>query len=570
MPDHPCPTFARPRWTSLDGEWGFASGRRDDRPLDLAYDATIQVPFPPEAAASGIGQQRCDHPRYRRTFAVDASEGERVLLHFEGVDYVARVWVDGQFVGGHTGGHTPFVLDVTDALGEGPHEVVVAAEDLQDDRHMPRGKQDWADEPHVIWYRRSSGIWRSVWLETVPAVRLASVAWTPLDAAGTVAGEVLLHGDARGGEVECVFTCEGAEVGRVRVPLAGASVRFTAHLRGDLAWSPRRPRLVEVSVRLVNRGRAVDAVASYLGVRTVDTHDAAIRINGEPCFLRLVLEQAFWPDTHFTAPSASAARAEAELIRALGFDGLRLHQTTADPRFLRACDELGLVVWADAPAAMEFSTTSFTRSAAAWPELIARDRNHPCVIAWVPFNESWGVDAAASDPAQRAAIVALQAMAAALDPSRLALGNDGWEHVAGDVVGVHDYSHDPDALRRRYGTREAVAARLGEGSDFGRAYVVGSPDLAGVPVVLSEFGGLSLDADADAWAGYGGVRDGAELVAKLAALVAQVGPDSGLAGFCYTQLTDTLQEQNGLCWPDRTPKAPVADLRAALRANAES
>ena len=161
-------------------------------------------------------------------------------------------------------------------------------------------------------------------------------------------------------------------------------------------------------------------------------------------------------------------------------------------------------------------------------------------------------------------------MAAALDPSRLALGNDGWEHVAGDVVGVHDYSHDPDALRRRYGTREAVAARLGEGSDFGRAYVVGSPDLAGVPVVLSEFGGLSLDADADAWAGYGGVRDGAELVAKLAALVAQVGPDSGLAGFCYTQLTDTLQEQNGLCWPDRTPKAPVADLRAALRANAES
>lgn len=580
--DHPTPTFARASWASLDGAWQFTAGSADDVPTRLAYDQTIEVPFPPESPASGVGLPRCDHPRYRRTFRVEPAGG-RVLLHFEGVDYRCRVWVNGHLVGAHEGGHTPFACDVTDALGDGDNELVVAADDLADDLEQPRGKQDWQAEPHVIWYARSSGIWRSVWLEVVPAVRLASVCWTPRSTDGVLDAEIRLHGDARGHAVECTFRSGEALVGQVRHLVTGRRVRFATALGGpgtgvdvdQLLWTPEHPALVDIEVRLLDGDRVVDSVASYTGLRTIGARKGAIELNGHVYPLRLVLEQAYWPDTHFTAPSASACRDEAELIKSLGFNGLRIHQTSADPRFLRWCDELGLVVWADAPAAYEFSTEAFARASRAWLELIERDRNHPSIIGWVPYNESWGVPAVASDPQQQWAVRALRATAKALDPTRLALGNDGWEHVDGDVVGLHDYSHDPADIAARFGTPEAVAAILAGGRVGGRVAVadaatgaaaeaatVGSPVPGDVPVVLSEFGGFSLDSEAGAWAGYGGVADADALLERLEALVAAVGSSTGLAGYCYTQLTDTMQEQNGLARPDRTPKAPAERIAA--------
>ena len=575
--DHPNPTFARASWTSLDGAWGFALGGPDDDPTRLSYDRTIEVPFPPESPASGIGLSRCDHPRYRRSFAVDAAGG-RVLLHFEAVDYRCRVWVNGHLVAAHEGGHTPFVCDVTDALVAGDNELVVAADDLAHDLEQPRGKQDWRDEPHVIWYGRSSGIWRSVWLEVVPAVRVASLTWTPRGTDGVLDAEIRLHGDARGHTVECTFRCGDAVVGRARHLVTGNRLRFATSLGSprtgvdvdDLLWTPERPTLIDVAVRLLDGRREVDAVASYTGLRTIGARNGAIELNGHAYPLRLVLEQAYWPETHFTAPSASGCRDEAELIKALGFNGLRMHQTTADPRFLRWCDELGLVVWADAPAAYEFSPEAFSRASRAWIELIERDRNHPSVIGWVPYNESWGVPGVASDEQQRWAVRALRATAKALDPTRLALGNDGWEHVSGDVVGIHDYSHNPAELRARYGTPEAVAATLARGRVSKRQVVVGEAVPPGVPVVLSEFGGFSLDSDAGAWKGYGGVADADALVARLADLVPAVAGSSGLAGYCYTQLTDTAQEQNGLALADRTPKAPAERLAAIFSGGAAS
>ena len=575
-PEHPRPTFARASWRSLDGPWQFASGTAGDDPLTLGYDATVQVPFPPESAASGLVLTRCDHTRYRRTFSVDPTAGRRVLLHFEAVDHDARVWVNGHLVGAHSGGYTPFTCDVTDVLVAGENELVVAARDDARDVEQPRGKQDWHDEPHIIWYRRSSGIWRSVWLEDVPAARLASVEWTPLDVVGRLRGLVRVVGAEGGGwSVRAEFAHRGTPLGALAVDVRGGVVEFTVRL-GDthtvdtpeLLWSPDNPALVDVTLTLLRDGVEVDRVASYTGLRTVVASGDAITLNGRRLFLRLVLEQAYWPDTHFTAPDAAALRAEARLIRDLGFNGLRMHQTSADPRFLRACDELGLVVWADAPASYAFSTASLTRTTHTLTELIERDRNHPSVIAWVPFNESWGLDVLAGEPRQRWAVVGLHGLAKALDPTRLVLGNDGWEHVCGDVVGVHDYSHDPDELSSRYGTRAAVGEALASGRVSGLPVVLGHPEGTPEPtrpVVLSEFGGVSLDGGGAAWSGYGGVADADALVAQVRALAGAVRDGSGVAGFCWTQLTDTLQEQNGLTWPDRTPKAPAAVLAAAIR-----
>lgn len=593
---HPSPTFARPGWVSLDGDWEFALGTTGDDPLALTYDRSIRVPFAPESAASGIGVDFADEPRYRRTLRVDPAPGHRVLLHFEGVDHAARVWVNGHFVGSHAGGYTPFALDITRALAQGEggeHTLVVAASDDARDLELPRGKQAWTQNPEVIWYRRSSGIWRGVWLEEVPDVRLDGAAWAPLDTDGTLTGTVWLAGWVRGGprhEVEVTFAHEGVLLARIALQATGPRVEFRLRL-GDartvpierLLWSPEHPRLIDVDVRLLVDGEVIDEVASYTGLRTVSATRGKVRINDHPTFLRLVLEQAYWPDSQFTAPSLADLRAEARLIADLGFNGLRMHQVSTDPRFLRACDELGLLVWADLPAAQAFTAASLERTASNLTELVARDRNHPSLIAWVPYNESWGIPKVVREERQKWAVVALHGLARALDPTRLALGNDGWEHVVGDVIGVHDYSHDPAKLKRRYlpgviaatlawrrpSTRRLIAglprAKAPGGTPWNRARTLARTlALEGTPVVLSEFGGVSLDGDTEAWRGYGRVRSGQALVARVAALVDAVGPDSALAGWCWTQLTDTLQEQNGLAWPDRTPKAPLDALRAAI------
>ncbi len=573
--DHPRPTFARTRWTSLDGTWEFTEGASSDAPLTWEFDRTIEVPFPPESTASGLGLERCDHPRYRRAFdLVDLAPapGERVLLHCEAVDHAARVWVDGQFVGGHQGGYTPFTLDITHALGAGPdHEIVLAADDPARDMEVPRGKQDWHDQPHAIWYGRSSGIWRSVWLEVVPAVCLASVAWTTRDTFGTLHGLVRLEGWSEEDElmVEASFACEGTDLGTVTATASAALVELTARLgkaaHADtplLYWTPDLPMLIDTRLRLLRGGEVLDEVTGYTGLRTFAVRDGVVELNGVAVFSRLVLEQAYWPDTHFTAPSPDALRAEAELIKGLGFNGLRMHQASADPRFLRACDEVGLMVWADVPAAYLHTPRATALLTSTLTELIARDRNHPSVVAWVPYNESWGVFGVTDDPAQQAAVRAAYWLAKTLDPSRLAIGNDGWENVVGDLVGVHDYTHDPAVLAARYGSPDTVATTL-RGVRPGGKLLLTSPDASRPGVLLSEFGGVTLRRSEESW-GYGEVTSAEALVAAVEGLVAELGPASGLVGFCWTQLTDCLQEQNGLAWPDRTPKAPLADLRAAI------
>ncbi|MDO5535184.1 MAG: glycoside hydrolase family 2 TIM barrel-domain containing protein [Propionibacteriaceae bacterium] len=570
--DHPAPTFARTTWSSLDGRWHFDQGTAGDSPSDWVWDSRIEVPFPPESAASGLGLARCDHPRYHRTFSVMRAEGQRVLLHCEGIDHHARVWVDDHLVGEHTGGYTPFVLDITEALADDEvHDLVIAATDLARDLEQPRGKQDWHDDPHMIWYDRSSGIWRSVWLEVVPAVRLASVAWTTRDTIGHLDGTVTITGwdETDPLTVEATFACEGVDLGTVRAEATASVVELGTRLGRAagadtpwLYWTPESPLLIDVRLRLLRGEVVLDEVASYTGLRTIAVRDGVVELNGQAMFSRLVLEQAFWPESHFTAPSADAVRAEAALVKELGFNGLRMHQVSADPRFLRACDEMGLMVWADVPAAYVPTVRSTALHTHTLSELIARDRNHPCVVAWVPYNESWGVPEVADDARQQAAVRAAYWLAKALDPTRLVIGNDGWENVVGDLVGVHDYTHDPAVLTARYGTPDAVATTIATARPGARV-LLAAPHSAGTPVLLSEFGGVSLARGDQSW-GYGGVADADALVDQVRALAAAVGEASGVVGFCWTQLTDCRQEQNGLAWPDRTPKAPVRALAAAL------
>jgi Glycosyl hydrolases family 2, TIM barrel domain/Glycosyl hydrolases family 2, sugar binding domain/Glycosyl hydrolases family 2 len=590
---HPRPQLIRTDWTDLCGEWGFA---HDDDDAGLAegwqhaekpFDRSITVPFPPESKLSGV-HDRGYHPVvwYRRELKVPRPrQGGRLLLHFGAVDYRATVWVDGALVGTHEGGHTPFCCDITDAVtgasgDAGKHAVVVRAEDQPTDATQPRGKQDWLPEPHAIWYHRTSGIWQPVWLEQVPRTHVDDLGWVPDVPSGRVRMQLRLNRAPAAPMTVSVLLRHGDEVlaeQQVRVDRQQVDTDISipalahGHDRGRLLWRPENPALVDADVELRDDHGTVDAVRSYLGLRSVEVADGRFVLNDEPCYVRAVLEQGYWPDSHLAAPGSDALRREVELIKELGFNAVRVHQKVEDPRFLYWCDRLGLLVWSEMANAYEFNTVAVERLVREWLDVVRRDRSHPSVVTWVPINESWGMQHAASDPAQQSYADALYHLTRSLDPTRPVLSNDGWELTSSDIVGVHDYAPRGGLLRERYADAAAVTRTLHDGGPSFRAMLLPGFEPGDRPVMLTEFGGVrfAMSKSQRGW-GYSEVGSGEEYAERLTELVDAVLDSSELTGFCYTQLTDTEQEQNGLLTADRKPKIPPEQVRAIVGRAARS
>jgi len=578
---HPRPQMARDRWIDLGGAWGFAydnagRGLNEDWPERAdVYTRSITVPFPPESSASGIDDPSF-HPIawYRRTFTVAPEDaGKRLLLHCGAVDYRAHVWVNGRLVVTHEGGHTPFSADITTALRPAGEQVlVIRAEDIPTDLTQPRGKQDWQERPHRIWYHRTTGIWQPVWLEPVAATHVTRVRWTPdLDRGLLGLAVALQRQDTAPLHVRVRLSLRGAPLADVTYGVDGAEARgeialdrATLTMEGtDLLWSPRAPNLVDATITVLSGGAVVDEVRSYVGLRSVGVTGGRFTLNGRPYYLRLALAQGYWPASHLAAPSDDALRREVELAKELGFNGVRIHQKVEDPRFLYWCDRLGLLVWGEMANAFVFSPTAMTRLLREWTEVIERDYSHPCIVAWVPLNESWGVPNLPRDPAQRAYVQALYWLTKALDPMRPAIGNDGWEYIVGDIHGVHDYTFDGALLRARYGDPATVERMLRETLPGHHAVTLPGHRRADEPLMITEFGGISLrPAEEEAWFGYGTVASREAFLDKYRELVGALLDSPAIAGFCYTQLTDTGQETNGLLTEDREPKLDPAAVRA--------
>ncbi|MFI6674506.1 glycoside hydrolase family 2 protein [Kribbella sp. NPDC050470] len=576
--EYPRPLLKRDHWQDLCGPWDFATG--DGSP----YMRTIQVPYPPESTLSGIDDQS-PHPvvRYRRTVRLDRQPlpGERVLLHAGAVDYRADVWVNDVHVGGHEGGHTPFTLDVTAALaGHDDHVIVVRAEDPLDDGTQPRGKQDWRERPHGVWYHRTTGIWQPVWLEIVPALHVRRLHWTPDVVRGSVTAEVeLSYPPAPGARVRIVLSHQDRVLADQTALAQGQRQRWDVAIEAArhqldqrlLLWSPDQPTLLDARVEVIEGDRVVDSVTSYVGLRSVGVRDGRFLLNGQPMFLRLVLAQNYWPESRLAAPSAAALRREVELIKELGFDGVRVHQKVEDPRFLACCDRLGLVVWDEMPSAYEYAPRTVERLTKEWLEVVERDRSHPCVVTWVPFNESWGVWHATESAQQRHATTALYHLTHALDGTRPVISNDGWEHTESDIWGLHDYAPTAESLRARYADRAAVERVFGDRPPARRTALLGDPVRRGQPLMLTEIGGLSLrPPEGEEWHGYAAVDSVAEFTKTFQDMVDAMLDSPEIAGFCWTQLTDTDQETNGLLTAGREPKLPVEVVRSILGRPARS
>jgi beta-galactosidase/beta-glucuronidase len=573
---HPQPQRERTEWYSLDGPWGFRIGSPSDTdPERVSFDRTIQVPFSPETKASGIADTGLYSTLWYKTSFHPPQLGERrLLLHFEAVDYIATVWVNGRMACRHEGGYTPFHADVTSLIqAEAKNSIVVRVDDDPADLAKPRGKQDWKLEPHSIWYPRTTGIWQPVWLEVVPKTRIETFQWSSsldrwdigLDA--TIKAEpredlTLSVRLSRGDQLIAsdFYEIISGEVHR-RIALSDPGID---DFRNDLLWSPSSPTLIDAQLELRDRtGTVLDSVKSYTALRAVSVEGDRFLLNNRPIYLRLVLDQGYWPESGLTPPNDDALVRDILLAKKMGFNGVRKHQKIECARYLYWADRLGLLVWEEMPSAYRYTTTSIERLHRQWLEVIDRDRSHPCIIAWVPLNESWGVPDLPLSPAQRHYVQALYHLTKSIDPTRPVIGNDGWESVATDIIGIHDYDDQPERLGKRYGIDQIESNLFKRERPGGRMLFVGNERRWTNPIVLTEFGGIAFGKQQDHIWGYSRTHSADQLLDRYKALLETVRGLPALAGFCYTQFTDTYQEANGLLYMSRDPKVPLDALAEA-------
>ena len=530
----------------------------------LSWDRTIRVPFCYESELSGIGS---DAPSrsvwYRRSFAVTEEEcSATVLLHFGAVDYRARVWVNGQYVGTHEGGFTPFAFEVQQYLHKGENTLVVKAEDSYS-RELPRGKQMCGRRPCSCFYRNTTGIWQSVWLEFTGCDYITDIRITP-DLDRNRADFVIRINGEHPSEIALTIRKESQVIGTMTVACESKNIccSFGFQENGvfsveNLYWTPEKPNLIDVEVTLIHDGKKYDTVSTYFGMRKIHVCGEEIYLNNSPLYQRLVLDQGYWPEGLMTAPSDEAIRRDVEMTKELGFNGARKHQKIEDPRYYYWADKLGLLVWGEMPSNYDFTPEGQRMLLSELQAFVRRDYNHPCIVTWIPFNESWGVHEIAGDSRQKSFVKAVYHLLRSLDESRLVGSNDGWEQLElTDFCGIHDYDISPENFATRYMDIEKTM----RGSvNFKPIYAAGE-QYNGVPVLITEMGGVKLVND-DGWGYNQAMSDEEGMLQYLRSVMRAVRSHRQIRGFCYTQLTDVQQETNGLLDAARKPKVAFEELQ---------
>lgn len=580
--DYPRPQFVRNNWENLNGAWDFAfddahCGEQESWYKDFKGNMTIQVPFTYETKMSGIQDEtRHDQIWYRRSFQVDGSrlEKENYKLHFEGSDFITKVWVNGQYVGDHRGGYARFSFDITDVVRDGENELVVKVEDSFD-MQQPRGKQRWIDKDFGCWYVQTTGIWKTVWSEYVPKISLKNVKMTPnlqehsleveyeVDAPENIMGEDLL--------VVASVSFKGVPVSKVITAVTAGHVetKIDVFLRnnnfglewGVRTWSPEEPDLYDVKFQLIYQGNAEDTVASYFAMREIRIDGSNILLNGHPIYQRLILDQGYWKDSHLTPPSEEALIEDIDKIHALGYNGLRKHQKIEDERFLYWCDVKGMLVWSEMAAAYQYTDYAVSEFVSEWMEIVKQNYNHPCIITWTPFNESWGVNQIETRKMEQHFTEAVYYLTKSLDKYRPVIVNDGWEHTISDIITLHDYEEVGDVLKARYTECKDEIMSTEVYHSSGKSAFANGYEYKGQPVIISEYGGIAFNNDDSGW-GYGNkVNTKEEFIKRFDEITTAVKEIPYVCGFCYTQVSDVQQEINGMMDMERNFKVNPEIIR---------
>ncbi|TMV49953.1 glycoside hydrolase family 2 [Paenibacillus mesophilus] len=572
-PEYPRPQLVREHWLNLNGTWEFEFDDErigDEQQWGLgakSFTRQIQVPFAYQSKLSGIGETGFhDLVWYKRSITIPENwSDQNIVLHFGAVDYAATVWVNGRQVAFHEGGHTPFQADITSALKQGDNVLVVRAEDFSRDVTLPRGKQYWKEDSASIFYTRTTGIWQTVWIEPVNRLHIRKLKFKPDIDRNEIQIRTFLNRAPAGCKAEVRidirFKDEYFASTTFSIRQAEESITIGLHDFNDHGlgrwWTPNKPSLYDTTITLLVDGQVADTLESYFGMRKISVEAGKVMLNNRVYFMRLILDQGYFPDGILTAPSDEALKQDIELAKSMGFNGARKHQKIEDPRFLYWADKLGYLVWGEMANAYSYSEDYVRKVTQEWNEAIERDYNHPSIVVWVPLNESWGVPNILVDKRQQQHALAMYHMTKSLDDTRLVVSNDGWENMSTDLVTIHDYEWRRGDLEERYSTLEKT---LGP-KPHRREVLVGGTVYEGQPILVTEFGGIAFKkSEWEGW-GYSGAENEEDFLKKLADVVEPFLQSPHVQGICYTQLTDVEQEINGLLTYDRVPKAPLEQIK---------
>ena len=564
--EYPRPQFVRDAWMNLNGEWDFEidnsmCGEAKGFQRKEGLDGKITVPFCPESILSGIGNtdfMLCVW--YRRDLIIpEEHKGKKVILHFGAVDYLAKLHVNGHYVGEHRGGYTPFSFDITPYLNGGKNNVVLTAYDDIRSNNQPAGKQSKGFHSHGCFYTRTTGIWQTVWVEFVNESYIKGVRFDTDISTPSVNIKAELCGDFSGCTLEADVSYEGKAMGCAEVNISANTASFPIALAEKHLWEPGCGRLYDVKLTLKRDGKALDTVSSYFGLRTVCLDKRAFKINGKTVFGRFVLDQGFYPDGIYTAPSDEVLKNDIIYSMQLGFNGARLHEKIFEPRFLYWADKLGYLVWGEhgnwGLDITEYEQIQYFLP--EWVEAVQRDINHPSIIGWCPFNETWDrCGRKQNDEILRT----VYRITKALDSTRPVIDVSGAYRVESDVYDVHDYTQNVEEFKSHYPIKEKDGDFYS--SEFLKKYHSHRQSFDGnAPLFISEYGGIGFSdtilrqtcdsSQSDAWSYGDAPKSEEEFIARYKGLTDTLLDNPYVFGFCYTQLYNVEQEMNGLLTYER-------------------
>ncbi len=572
--EYPRPQFQRNCWMNLNGEWDFTF---DDLDIGIksrwykkaTFDHKIIVPYVYQCQLSEVNTQEFhDIIWYKRTFDLpDEMKGKRILLHFGAVDYTADVWVNGEHLICHEGGHVPFFLELTHVVQEQDNVIVVRAYDPTTDLELPRGKQYWKKTSESIFYTRTTGIWQTVWLEGVSTTYIKKIRMTPDIDRKKIEIEYEMDGYCKDLALGVEIRFQDQKLIHDKITVLNQrgkrdfwldqQITMDWNHQESWTWTPENPVLFDVTFELYQDTQKIDEAISYFGMRKVSICDGVFMLNNRPYYQKMLLDQGYWEESLLTAPKDEDFRRDIELSKQMGFNGVRKHQKIEDPRFLYWADQLGFLVWGEMANAYTYSRRYVSRITNEWIQMIDRDYNHPCIIVWTPLNESWGVDCIMNNTDEQAHSAAMYWLTKSLDQSRLVVSNDGWDHTTTDLLTIHDYEWQKDILKERYSSIENIL----KSRHAGRGMFAKGWSYQEQPIIASEIAGISYKKGNWSGWGYSSATSDEDFANRYYQVVSAFLESPLIQGFVITQITDVEQEINGVMTYDRNPKIDPEIIR---------
>ncbi len=559
-PEYPRPQFERTDWVNLNGEWSYTfdfgkSGLQHNFQKSTGFKDKIMVPFCPESKLSGVGYTDfIDAMWYQRSLTIPkAWDGKKYILHFGGVDYQSALYIDGVLVGRHFGGTVSFSYDITKFVTAGnTHNLVLSVIDDVRSKHQPAGKQCLALNSEGCNYTRTTGIWQTVWMEAVAQNGIKDCYVVPDLDNSKFSFQPQFYSVARGMKFK-VKILDGNKVIAQQEIMAGDNIANSISIPKAKTWSPESPFLYDVVYQVIDKNNIVtDEVKGYAGMRKIHIEGNKIFLNNQPIFLRFVLDQGFYEDGIWTAPTDAALKNDIQLSMDAGFNGARLHQKVFEERFHYWADKMGYLTWGESSSwGIDNNDIESARNMLSeWSEIVRRDRNYPSIIAWTPFNETDG------GIQHNRMLSDAYALTKTIDPTRPVNEASGYFHVITDLYTSHNYEQNPDSLFKQLSP-----------SKKGPVFINNKKQIAygGQPYILDEYGGIKWVAGnafaVNSW-GYGdGPKTLDAFYDRLEKLTNVILSIENMSGYCYTQLTDVEQEQNGIYNYNRTKKFDMIRIK---------